>query len=170
MVQALVVKKQAEVSRQEVSDSNSFDVLNAIENDDDLGDTENPFQQKEHNTNVSVSTDHTEPIVTLADGSQPAIVDSYPENGKGLNRDKNMEETIHMVHDTTSEGYEDVMTGITGVERKASMEAIEVVWKKLLADVTGTSNVPINVGTSPRIDTPIVKSVFLRSRFRMLEQ
>ncbi|GJV50948.1 zinc knuckle CX2CX4HX4C containing protein [Tanacetum coccineum] len=205
-----VGSKQDEVSRQEVSDSNPFDVLNSIENDDDLGDTENPCQQKEHNTNVLVSTDHTEPIVTLADGSQPATVDSYPDNGEGSNRDKNMEEMIHMVHDTTLEvtgsfnidadkqtldenmnshlpnentisalfgaplssikdidvltrkieagDYEDVMTGITSVERKAVMEAIEVVWKKLLADLTGTSNVPINVGTSPRIDTPIVKS------------
>nr|GFC28341.1 hypothetical protein [Tanacetum cinerariifolium] len=62
--------------------------------------------------------------------------------------------------------YEDVMTGMTIIERKAAMDAIEAVWKKLLADVAGTSNeskgvstdLPTIKSTSPSIDTPIVKS------------
>ncbi|GJV68149.1 zinc knuckle CX2CX4HX4C containing protein [Tanacetum coccineum] len=39
------------------------------------------------------------------------------------------------------------------------MDAIEAEWKKLVADVTNTSNMPINKDTGPKEDTPIVKSV-----------
>ncbi|GJY36542.1 zinc knuckle CX2CX4HX4C containing protein [Tanacetum coccineum] len=39
------------------------------------------------------------------------------------------------------------------------MGEIKAEWKKLLADVTSTTNVPINKGTSLKEDTPIVKSV-----------
>ncbi|GJX59063.1 hypothetical protein Tco_0290453 [Tanacetum coccineum] len=38
-------KKQAELSRQEVSNSNLFDVLNSLENDDDLDDDEKPLNK-----------------------------------------------------------------------------------------------------------------------------
>ncbi|GJZ86343.1 hypothetical protein Tco_0657953 [Tanacetum coccineum] len=166
-----------------------------------------------------------DPTVPLADVSQSATVDYIPVNDEGLNRDKNLEDMLHMVHDSNSQvagscghmgsiatgnstqmsdknmisqlpnentiadlfgvllpsiedievltrnieagDYEHVMTKMTSVERKAIIEAIEVVWKKILADVMGTYNVskgmstdfPINKDISLKIDTPIVKSV-----------
>ncbi|GJW54860.1 hypothetical protein Tco_0098945 [Tanacetum coccineum] len=55
--------------------------------------------------------------------------------------------------------YDELKKGMTSVEWEAAMGAIEAEWKKLLADVTSTTNVPINEGTGPKEDTPIVKSV-----------
>nr|GEX98180.1 zinc knuckle CX2CX4HX4C [Tanacetum cinerariifolium] len=151
------------------------------------------------------------------DGDQ----DSYLENGEGLNGDKNIEDMLHMVHETTSEvtssfnvgnstqpldenmvsqlhnentvvdlfvaplssiehidvltrkikagGYEDVMSGMTSVEWKAAIEEIEVVWKKLFADMSGTTNVPINEGTSPKVDTLIGLFFFKLNSIKGLE-
>ncbi|GKF57833.1 hypothetical protein Tco_0171370, partial [Tanacetum coccineum] len=43
--------------------------------------------------------------------------------------------------------YEDIMTGMTTIKRKAAMDVIEAVWKKLLADVTCTFNKSKGVST-----------------------
>ncbi|GJR47822.1 hypothetical protein Tco_1315925 [Tanacetum coccineum] len=133
------------------------------------------------------------------------------KNGEGLNGDKNIEDVLHMVHETTSDvtssfdadksthsleknmvsnvpnvntivalfvvpllsiedldvltrkikagDYDEIKNGMTSVEWKASMEAIEVEWKKFMANMTSITNVPINEGTGPNEDTPIAKSV-----------
>ncbi|GKB79241.1 zinc knuckle CX2CX4HX4C containing protein, partial [Tanacetum coccineum] len=96
-------------------------------------------------------TNHAKPAVT-EEVSQPDIV---PMNGEGLNGDNNMDEVL--VHETTSNVID--KQGMTSDEWKAAMEAIEAEWKKLVADVTNTSNMPINKDTGSKEDTPIVKSV-----------
>nr|GEV82194.1 zinc knuckle CX2CX4HX4C [Tanacetum cinerariifolium] len=104
----------------------------------------------------------------MADVSQPDIVHSYPKNGEGLNGDNNMEEVLH-IHETTSnvtgsfdadkatQSNENTIVALFGVPLSSieELDAIEVVGKKLLADVTSTAN----DGTGPKEDTPIVKSV-----------
>ncbi|GJS92633.1 hypothetical protein Tco_0799601 [Tanacetum coccineum] len=127
-------------------------------------------------------TNHVEPTV-MADVSQPDIVHSYPTNGKGLNGDNNMEEVLHMVHETTSNvtgsfdadkstqslkknvgsklSDENIINALFGVPLSSikDLDALTRKNEKLLADVTSTTNVPINEGTGPKEDTPIVKSV-----------
>ncbi|GJZ44150.1 zinc knuckle CX2CX4HX4C containing protein [Tanacetum coccineum] len=55
--------------------------------------------------------------------------------------------------------YNELKKGMTSVEWDAAMVAIEAEWKKLLADVTSTTNVLTNEGTGPKQDTQIVKLV-----------
>ncbi|GJV39558.1 zinc knuckle CX2CX4HX4C containing protein [Tanacetum coccineum] len=55
--------------------------------------------------------------------------------------------------------YDELKKGMTSVEWEAGMGAIEAEWKKLLANVTSTTNVPNNEGIGPKEDTLIVKSV-----------
>ncbi|GJZ73589.1 zinc knuckle CX2CX4HX4C containing protein [Tanacetum coccineum] len=132
-------------------------------------------------------TDYSEPTV-MTDVSQPHTKHSYPRNGEGLNIDNNIEEVLH-IHETSSNvtgffdadksmqslkksmgsklsnentiagDYDKIKKGMTSVKWKATMTAIEAEWKKLLADVTSTTNVPINEGIGLKEDTPIIKLV-----------
>ncbi|GKA58954.1 hypothetical protein Tco_0758267 [Tanacetum coccineum] len=69
MVQALVKKKkQAEVVRQEVSNSNQFDALNSIENDDELGTNGGISKLAEMGSlNVAHSSSSDTPLVAICD-------------------------------------------------------------------------------------------------------
>nr|GEX40432.1 hypothetical protein [Tanacetum cinerariifolium] len=55
--------------------------------------------------------------------------------------------------------YDELKKGMTSVEWEAAMWAIEAEWKRLLANVTSTTNVPTNEGTGPKEYRPIVKLV-----------
>ncbi|GJU40457.1 hypothetical protein Tco_1193414 [Tanacetum coccineum] len=60
MVPSLVVKKQTEVSRENVSNSNPFDALNSVEHHDDLDDDDNslvPTSNMESDKEVKVVFD-----------------------------------------------------------------------------------------------------------------
>ncbi|GKF72605.1 hypothetical protein Tco_0208719 [Tanacetum coccineum] len=58
-----------------------------------------------------------------------------------------------------ADDYDELKKGMTSVEWDATMVAIVAEWKKLLADVTSTTNVITNEGTGPKQDTQIVKLV-----------
>ncbi|GKE43391.1 hypothetical protein Tco_1470675, partial [Tanacetum coccineum] len=49
--------------------------------------------------------------------------------------------------------YDELKKGMTSVEWETGMGAIEAEWKKLLANVTSTTNVPNNEGIGPKEDT-----------------
>ncbi|GKC23077.1 hypothetical protein Tco_1025227 [Tanacetum coccineum] len=105
-------------------------------NDDvnNMGNTKNHSQQEEYNTIKSVSMEHTEPIMTL---SQPT---SNPGNYDGLNRDKNMEDMIRMVHEINSNGVEtngscQGMFNVPSDLNTSGMRThVDVVWSELTSD------------------------------------
>ncbi|GJY99711.1 hypothetical protein Tco_0517141 [Tanacetum coccineum] len=70
---AICKKKQAEVSRQEVSNSNSFDALNSIENDDHLG--MNGGNSSSAGKRVASSSISTTPITKRIDEFKKQLIE-----------------------------------------------------------------------------------------------
>nr|GEW53757.1 hypothetical protein [Tanacetum cinerariifolium] len=69
-------KKQAEVSRLEVSNSNPFDALNSIENDDDLGTNGGiSMSARKGSLNVAHGSSNNTPIIDKIDKSKRQILD-----------------------------------------------------------------------------------------------
>nr|GEX56366.1 copia protein [Tanacetum cinerariifolium] len=119
-------------------------------------------------------TDHVEPTM-MADVLQSNTLHNYLMNGLNLSNENtivalfgvplsSIEDLDVLTRKIKACDYDEIKKGISSVEWKAAMGVIEAEWKKLLDNVTSTTNVPINEGTSLKRDTPIVKLVsFMKS-------